>query len=43
MVSHIARIEHADAHQALDNELGLEEILAVLSKALLAGRREAGK
>lgn len=34
MVSLIAWVQHTNAHQALDDELGLEEILAVLCKSL---------
>lgn len=38
VLSHIARVQHCNAHQALGDELGLEEVLAVFSEALLTGR-----
>lgn len=34
MLSLIAWVQHPNAHQALDDELRLEEILAVLCKSL---------
>lgn len=39
VLRHKARAQHVGGHQPLDNELGLEEVLAVLGKALWAGGR----